>query len=543
MDVANEAEHKFLEYLEANLTFWRSQKPRAGDDDKVIVVDLYHDNSEYLRLNLITAKYLQYRFGGTIVGVTLQSAPSHAIIKAANRQNLQRIAHSFGIEEIVTIEVAEEEGRSRRNDFWTGLSADNPAALRCALLNYVSPRGVPLTRYAYENYLKSQFQETVRELDAELIFSVNEAFAVEEFFTDFFRKRKCSWVVSGHIVYNFWGVMSHMALLSGVPVMHTHPLTPELMYIFRDKPQHAMPIQSLCRAADKKVFDEFLWPHREKLRRATLAMAQGAELGFKAPNWWLKPAAASADKSQLRADVRTRFGWHDLSKPIVSVCAHTFADAPLGDLNAHDDYYRWIFETIALAQADTGKYWLFKRHPQDHLFNKTGASQTLYNGMVAADHIRAVGEELTREELFAATDLAITIRGSLGYDLPAHGVPCLLAGCAPYSELGFCIVADTLPVYISFLRDLGAIPALSDEQIYRAQMYFALNQLFGGLNSVHILGRDARNGPVAYWNDLLRSVELYSVEQDPYYRNICDSLTAGSPRGLNFDLIRFLVAE
>ena len=127
--------------------------------------------------------------------------------------------------------------------------------------------------------------------------------------------------------------------------------------------------------------------------------------------------------------------------------------------------------------------------------------------------------------------------------MPAHGVPCLLAGRGPYSELGFCLVADTPILYESALCGVSRHPKLGEEEQFRAQLYFALNQLFGGLSSFHMVGLNFCNGPIAYWNDLRRSIELYSVEQDPLYRNICDSLAACAPRVLNYELIRFLVAE
>jgi hypothetical protein len=542
MHVATEGESAFLEYLATNLLFWRNQTPvdcYRGKD--FIVVDLYHDDSEYIRLNLLIAKYLQRRFGGTILGVTQDSPQARSIIRFQNWQNLQRVAYSFGVDEILTVNIDEERCLSRKNDFFSNALIKGKEGIQKALLNYISPAGLPLGMYAYENYLRSQMVETVTRCDDDLVYSINEAFALEEFFAKLFREKKCSWVVSGHMDYNFWAIMCHMALLASVPVAYSHPLTPEL-YVFKDAPTHAKPVQILCRFADTQVFNEILWPQREKLRQVTESLSRGARLGFKTPNWWLRPSSSSIDKSHLCAAVRNRFGWRDLNKPIVSICSHAFSDAPLSDINAHEDYFTWIVETIAFAKDDSTKYWLFKRHPHDHVYNRTDASGSLYHVLTGIDHIRAVGDELTREELFAVTDLAVTVRGSLGYDMPAQGIPCLLAGHSSYSELGFCSVADSRELYKSKLQNADKLLVMEEETKFRAQLYFALNQLFGGLNSVHILGRDIRNGAVAYWNDLRRSVELYSIEQDPLYRDIYDSLATHSPRVLNFELIRFLVS-
>ena len=76
-----------------------------------------------------------------------------------------------------------------------------------------------------------------------------------------------------------------------------------------------------------------------------------------------------------------------MNKPIFSICTHSFSDAPLGDVNAYDDYYRWVVETIALAQADNTKYWLIKQHPQDGLYNQTGAFKSLRRLIGATEHL------------------------------------------------------------------------------------------------------------------------------------------------------------
>ena len=228
----------------------QSNATATGGKNGIILVDLYHNISEYIRLNLLIAKYLNYRFGGSIIGVTQQGSSSHSIIPPTNGQNLQRLAYSFGVTEILTIDIDEEECLLRGNDLSSNITDDSPAGIRQALRSYISPLGLPLGKYAYENYLRSQLKETVNQLDGALIYSINEAFRVEKFFSQFFRERKCSWVVSGHVVYNFWAIMCHLALLADVRVAHCHPLTPELLYVLKDKPQQSMPVQSLCRAAD-----------------------------------------------------------------------------------------------------------------------------------------------------------------------------------------------------------------------------------------------------------------------------------------------------
>ena len=52
---------------------------------------------------------------------------------------------------------------------------------------------------------------------------------------------------------------------------------------------------------------------------------------------------------------------------------------------------------------------------------------------------RAPYSEISTRSIFGVTDYGITIRGSVGFELPCFGVPVLTAGTGFYSGRGFTI--------------------------------------------------------------------------------------------------------
>jgi hypothetical protein len=61
--------------------------------------------------------------------------------------------------------------------------------------------------------------------------------------------------------------------------------------------------------------------------------------------------------------------------------------------------------------------------------------------------------------LFGVTDWGITIRGSVGFELPCFGVPVLTAGTGFYSGRGFTIDSETPGEYLARLAAIEDQPA------------------------------------------------------------------------------------
>lgn len=180
------------------------------------------------------------------------------------------------------------------------------------------------------------------------------------------------------------------------------------------------------------------------------------------------PDAGLQEGKELKsADaVRQQLGL-DPAKPTAILFSHVLWDANLfygEDLFA--DQETWLVETVKAACANPSANWVVKLHPANMYKARAGE----LNDEVAIRE--AVGElpphvKLLRPEtdintysLFAIADAAITIRGTIGMELPCFGVPVLTAGTGRYSGLGFTVDSATREEYLGRLAHIHEQPRL-----------------------------------------------------------------------------------
>ena len=182
------------------------------------------------------------------------------------------------------------------------------------------------------------------------------------------------------------------------------------------------------------------------------------------------PDAGLQQGKQLKAadDVRRQLGL-DPAKPTAILFSHVLWDANLfyGE-DLFDDQETWLVETVKAACANTHANWVVKLHPANMYKARAGES----NDEAAIRD--AVGElpphvtllhpqtDINTFSLFAIADSAITIRGTVGMELPCFGVPVLTAGTGRYSGLGFTLDSATREEYLGRLARIHQLPRLDE---------------------------------------------------------------------------------
>lgn len=146
-----------------------------------------------------------------------------------------------------------------------------------------------------------------------------------------------------------------------------------------------------------------------------------------------------------------------------------------------DDFGDWLKETLLQASLNKNIIWLLKLHPANiWKMNNEGS-----NG-VAADHkiINSLFDKIPENifilepncgistlNLFKVIDYGITVRGTIGIELPCFGIPVITAGTGRYSNLGFTIDSKDRLEYINKLSNLENIVPLTAEQIQLAKWH------------------------------------------------------------------------
>jgi hypothetical protein len=172
---------------------------------------------------------------------------------------------------------------------------------------------------------------------------------------------------------------------------------------------------------------------------------------------------------KTRAEVQKQLAL-DPAKKTAVIYSHVLWDANLfyGE-DLFDDQETWLVESVRAATENPNVNWIVKLHPANMWKARAGE----LNDEVAIrervgdlpPHVKLLRPEtdINTFSLFEVADYGITIRGTIGIELPCFGIPTLTAGTGRYSGMGFTIDSSTAEEYLDRLRTIEGIPPLSDE--------------------------------------------------------------------------------
>ena len=189
-----------------------------------------------------------------------------------------------------------------------------------------------------------------------------------------------------------------------------------------------------------------------------------------------------------REEIRRSLGLADGRRTAV-VFSHVLWDANMffgRDLFA--DQEEWFVETVRAAAANDRVDWIVKLHPANVWKRKRdGVTGELDEHVAIRErigelprHVRLLepDTEISTWSLFDVTDYGITIRGSVGFELPCFGKPALTAGTGFYSGRGFTVDSDTREEYLGRLARIEELGPPTREQVELAKKHaYALFKL------------------------------------------------------------------
>ena len=149
--------------------------------------------------------------------------------------------------------------------------------------------------------------------------------------------------------------------------------------------------------------------------------------------------------------------------------------------DVYPDQGRWFAETVRLAAEDDRVQWLVKLHPALYWkirfdgVREEPAELAIIRDVVGElpPHVQLLrpDDDVSNVDLFRIIDAGLTIRGTVGIELPPLGVPVLTAGTSDYSGKGFTIDAETVEQYEANVRSIADLERLSPEQVRLARLY------------------------------------------------------------------------
>jgi hypothetical protein len=204
----------------------------------------------------------------------------------------------------------------------------------------------------------------------------------------------------------------------------------------------------------------------------------------------------------------------DPGKKIAVVFSHISWDASFFDgEDLYDDYEQWLVETVRHAARNSSLNWIVKLHPANQYKLKREKQVVIRETELDAlavlgelpPHIRILSArtDINTQSLFPVMDYGLTVRGTIGMELPCLGIPVLTAGTGRFDGFGFTMDSASRAEYENRVATLHEIPRLSADiqDLARRHAYWALvgrQVSFEDLASASALGHDQTHHPLHY---------------------------------------------
>jgi hypothetical protein len=554
MRFAEGAVEDFANFCKENIKYWMVDgKYNALNSRKVILVDLMLKDGNILIRPLILAKFLQKHYGYKIVGLVGITDLIRAMYDGIDSENTPVLANSYDITELLDLSTPANEDFSIHvadGDRYSELAAFDLAAeidgcdedeAKRRILGWRSESGAHIGHHILTTSQRVAKSAQFEIYKAILPRVVKETFYIHNIFDHLFQRYDIAATITTHLCYNIFGLLSEISLQNGAPVFHARHESDLSVAVLREPPAPSETLGTLSRKAEASIFHDYVWPNRDRLRATTekvLALLNTGE--HLLPPWWVKPRTGNGKVGTDRREIMRRLGWTE-DKPVYAIMNHAMTDDVYCDTQAFNDCHDWLRRTLAFAAEDDSRYWLVKRHPHDAIYDGTNTFNLLARKYHALPHIRFIADGLTKAELFAVTSLALTVRGSLGYDFAAAGVPVILSGRSRMSDIGFASIADDADTYFDLLQKPVEALAITTEQIERAQLYIMFGRLIAQIPSGFFPSLNAYTASEpGLWDAMRRRLMTATVERDEFYRNMVRCLDVGLPWIFNIEFLQLV---
>lgn len=197
--------------------------------------------------------------------------------------------------------------------------------------------------------------------------------------------------------------------------------------------------------------------------------------------WFNRKFLQVGKRLKSPAEVRRQLGL-DPSKKTAVIFSHVLWDATFFfGQSLFDDYQEWLVETVRAACENTSVNWVIKLHPdyvwkmqqlRDNAGPRDLVALSAHIGKLP-QHIRVMAPEtdISTHSLFEVTDYCLTVRGTIGIEMPCFGVPVFTAGTGRYSGLGFTVDSSSREEYLARVRHIQDYPKLTAEQTLLAKKH------------------------------------------------------------------------
>ena len=199
-------------------------------------------------------------------------------------------------------------------------------------------------------------------------------------------------------------------------------------------------------------------------------------------DWFKRQQLQEGKTIKTEEEVRRTLQLNSMKKTAVVFC-HILYDATFFyGKNLFGDYEQWLIETVKAAIANPRLNWVIKVHPVNVWRSRMDGTtlvqleaETLrknFGNLPPHIKLMTADTDINTFSLFKIADYGLTVRGTIGMELPCFGIPVVTAGTGRYSGRGFTLDPATPEEYRALLANLHDVPRLSDHAIRLARLHY-----------------------------------------------------------------------
>jgi hypothetical protein len=282
--------------------------------------------------------------------------------------------------------------------------------------------------------------------------------------------------VANEVNYAQWGpLVDHTIALGGSVIQFVQPWRDDALFCKRLVPETRRMHPASVSPATFAAIDAEPWT---ATKEEELAVIFADLYGGK----WVRQRVNQQNTERLDPGAVVRELGLDPAKKTAAVFSHVLWDANLfwGE-DLFEDYGEWFVETLRAAAANDRVNWIVKLHPANRWKRDLDGVDTELAELALIrrhlgtlpPHVKLVLPEtrISADSLYPMIDWGVTVRGTVGMELPCFGIPALTAGTGRYSGLGFTEDSASREEYLGRLLRIETIGRLAPEAVLRAKKH------------------------------------------------------------------------
>lgn len=204
--------------------------------------------------------------------------------------------------------------------------------------------------------------------------------------------------------------------------------------------------------------------------------------GYETRDWYGQGGTQFKCRHYGSDELRGELGL-DPDKKTAFIFPHISWDAPFAwGAQLFKGYDDWLVETVRAACVNDRVNWVLKFHPANvkkstisgRHQGEPAESVTLrkhFGSLPPHIFIMPADTRVSTYSVYPIMDYCVTVRGTVGIEAAARGIPVITGGTGRYDHHGFTIDSETPEKYLERIARIEALPPLTPEQRELAQRY------------------------------------------------------------------------